>query len=220
MAEPDWRALYAQLMDAVGTSGGQYEGAPYSSKDPQRPRMMEGQVDPDVGWLDPVDLLAGTLGGGLQHALTPAYRRSVPSSMVRLYRGETTKPPAARPEWITQAPAYQEMRQAAGRWWTNEPGIADWYVRESLPDARLVWQDVPTAIARQSHLPQQATKVQQFSLDPQHEWFLPPAYAGKGRPMPTGPGAQRRRPQPAASLDRTIATLQALLARLQGGGTP
>lgn len=69
MAEPDWRALYAQLMDAIGTPGGRYEGAPYSSKDPQQPRMLEGQVDPDVGFLDPVDMLAGALAPGARTAV-------------------------------------------------------------------------------------------------------------------------------------------------------
>jgi hypothetical protein len=57
----DYEAMVQQLMDVLAAPGREYEGAPYVSKDPGTYRYREGQVEPDVGLLDPVDMLAGML---------------------------------------------------------------------------------------------------------------------------------------------------------------
>ena len=133
---------------------------------------------------DPISQIAMLLAPILSRSMTPAHVRSVPSGMQRLYRGETTLPPMTPPEWIAQDPVYQASQQASGRWWTDDPDVAQWYKNEASPAARTLWQDVPRDVAAQSHLPTQPPEVQRYSRDLQAEYFLPPEYVARGHVIP------------------------------------
>jgi hypothetical protein len=65
----DYGRLAQELLRTLEAPGREYEGAPYVSKDPGTSRYMEGQVEPDVGWLDPVDMLAGSLAAPARAAV-------------------------------------------------------------------------------------------------------------------------------------------------------
>lgn len=102
--------------------------------------------------------------------------------MKRLYRGESTLPTRQPAEWITQSQNYQETMQASGRWWTDDPAIAQWYVSDAGPTSRMLYIDVPENVAQAAHLPNQPADVQRFSRDTTKEYFLPEAYRGQGQP--------------------------------------
>lgn len=123
----------------------------------------------------------------------------VADGMTRLYRGETTQGPGVHPAWITESADYQASQQAAGRWWTDDPEVAAWYQNEAAPHGRVVYQDVPSAVADAAKLAQQTPDIQRYSLDRDREYFLPAEYKGRGTQMPEqyeiAPGDKRRAPQ-------------------------
>lgn len=122
--------------------------------------------------------------------------------MVRLYRGEsvgTERGP--QPEWLRSQPAFQQMVEASGRWWTDRKELAEWYkahAEHNGLEGHVVYQDVPEVIAHQAQLVNQPAEIQRYtrSLEGdttlQREYFLPAEYRGQGQPVPETPGHLQR----------------------------
>jgi len=128
MAELDYDALtqaYMRLLEERGPGfrGIPYEGAAYTSRDPGSPRMREGQVDPDVGFLDPVDFIAGALAPGARTAVKALGR-------------QLTRPPGRVP---LGRPMLRSQRGSLGSW-ADDP--------DDLPFGGDAWDDYVESVGR------------------------------------------------------------------------
>ena len=116
-----------------------------------------------------------------------------PATM-RLYRVEL--PPGAEtkgaPEWVKGHGIYERSKEAMGRWFTDDPAEAQWYL-DDQPGAHVTALDVPSEEAEQyrvSNLPEQAggketaNNPRAFSRRPEKEFFLPPEVAARRLPTP------------------------------------
>lgn len=105
--------------------------------------------------------------------------------VVRLYRGETTKPSTELPAWMKGSKDVQGMAKASGRWFTDDKVEAQWYIDNEHPDGtgKLTYVDVPKSVAekyRVSNLKDEGTDApNQFSRRPDKEIFLPRELADK-----------------------------------------
>ena len=101
----DYERMVQQLMERLAAPGREYEGAPYSSKDPETYRYRSGEVTSDVGWLDPVDMLAGMLTAQGARLATRAVS-PVPGA-ASAPRAPLPAPPGRRRLPIVQAPDHR-----------------------------------------------------------------------------------------------------------------
>ena len=105
--------------------------------------------------------------------------------MVRLYRGqaEAGSGPGV-PDWVKESPKFKATQNATGRWWTQDPSIAQWYVKDAGETGHLTYIDVPAEVAESARVRNNPEAVK-FSIDPDSELFLPEQYAGKGKKAET-----------------------------------
>jgi len=96
----------------------------------------------------------------------------------RLYRGEYAGEPKPLPEWLKQAQDERGITNARGRWFTDKPEIAKWYVHEAGDHGHMVYIDVTTHFAERSRVA--GSGVAKFSRDPDNEFFL----SGNIKPKP------------------------------------
>lgn len=94
------------------------------------------------------------------------------AGMVRLYRGEGVKGGSV-PSWIQEARKESGAEAAGGRWFTDDPEIAQWYVEDAGPGGRLVAVDVPREVADRFRVSGLSRDIARFSRDPEREFFLP-----------------------------------------------
>ncbi len=106
----------------------------------------------------------------------------VPKGKVRLYRGEFGGEKAALPEWVEQGRKNLGIENAEGRWFTHDPGIAQWYVNDAGPQGRLTYVDVPKDVAEAGRVDKNPA-ARQFSKDPKSEYFLPASFKGQAKPV-------------------------------------
>ena len=140
----------------------------------------------------------------------------VKKGMVRIYRGELSSdaPRKPLPEWIRDSAKYKDSKAAEGRWATEKPEIAQWYVNDAGEHGRLTYQDVPQAVVEASRVKNDPV-ARRYSADPDNELFLPPTYAGQGKPI--GKKPQTDKPTGGAeSLADQAARLRAENAKLKG----
>lgn len=115
--------------------------------------------------------------------------------MVRLYRGQAAKGSGAGvPDWVKDEPKFKATQQATGRWWTEDPSIAQWYVNEAGESGHLTYLDVPAEVANASRLSKHP-EAARFSADPENEVFLPEEYAGKGAKVGTPAETAKETPE-------------------------
>ena len=107
----------------------------------------------------------------------------VADGMVRVFRGESTER-LDIPDWVKEGIEANGSMDAEGRWWTTNPEIADWYVKDAGDHGRMVYQDVPEEVVQSSKVSALPEVIQKFSLDPESELFLPKEFKGKGAPVP------------------------------------
>jgi hypothetical protein len=113
---------------------------------------------------------------------------------VRLYRVEATPEQIAGAEispWVKESPEFKQAMEAGGRWFTDDPAEADWYLKNEYPEGRVVAVDVPVDEAekfRVSNIPEKegGKNVEEnpraFSRRPEKEFFLPREMAGQAKP--------------------------------------
>jgi GNAT superfamily N-acetyltransferase len=104
-------------------------------------------------------------------------------NMVRLYRGEYGGERTQVPEWLEQARTEAGISEAEGRWFTDKPEIAKWYVRDAGPEGALRYLDVPVHAVGRWRVSENV-KAREFSADPENEYFLPNVFRGKADPVP------------------------------------
>jgi len=117
----------------------------------------------------------------------------VENETIRLYRAEYSPKQSTLPSWITQAQDYQGTAQASGRWFTDDPEEAMWYLHNQYPDGdgRIMFVDVPRMEAERYRVSNTAAKTdfnaadnpQRYSRRPDKEFFLPPEIAANKRPL-------------------------------------
>lgn len=115
----------------------------------------------------------GTIGDGEFFPPRPGY--------VRLFRGEGTSRDR-RPPWLQQSLEAAGVSDAMGRWFTDDPNIARWYSGDAGPLSRIVFVDVPAAVAESSKV-SNVPEAARFSRDPEREFFVPPEFAVQKRPL-------------------------------------
>ena len=102
--------------------------------------------------------------------------------MTRLYRGEPAKALSTRlPKWVNRSPEYSDIAQATGRWFTDVPEIADWYLREAGSTGRVSTVKVPRSQLEKYQV-QNIPEARRFSGDPEREFFLPSEIAETRKP--------------------------------------
>lgn len=135
--------------------------------------------------LDPVEmLLAMTTGPG--RSVGKALLPPVQKGFMRLFRGESHAAPKG-PSWVKEhlnLPEHAAQKNAAGRWFTHDPEIASWYVKDAGTSGKLMYVDVPVEVAEAARVTKQAADVAKYSLDPVNEFFLPAEFAAKKIPVP------------------------------------
>lgn len=94
----------------------------------------------------------------------------VESGMTRLYRATGTGPGV--PDWVKQGAKETGQSEAYGRWFTKDVGDLQWYIKDSGPNAKISYVDVPTkdVEAYQAGKHPNATR---FSRNPSTEYFVP-----------------------------------------------
>jgi hypothetical protein len=97
---------------------------------------------------------------------------------MKLYRGQLDRCSLRLPSWIRN----QLPLEVIGRWFTDDVKIAQWYIEEAAPNGVLIVVDVPDEVAEASWLPNQPKKIQLYSKDINHEFFLPREWAERARP--------------------------------------
>ncbi len=100
---------------------------------------------------------------------------------VTLYRGEAV-PTRTRnlPEWVKNDPKFQQIQQdAAGRWFTHDPKIAQWYV-DNAGGGRITKVEVPEAVANATKVEGNAA-LERWSANPRSEFFLPRKYSARAQ---------------------------------------
>lgn len=110
------------------------------------------------------------------------------AGVVRLYRGESVSTGrTAIPDWIQLEQDRLGITSARSRWFTDDPQIARWYLREAGFDdpakGRISFIDVPAAEVenyRATNFPE----ARRFSRDPEREFFVPKGLADQRQPMP------------------------------------
>lgn len=98
-----------------------------------------------------------------------------------LYRGEYTGPSRNSPSWVREINRQSGQSAAAGRWWTPDINVADWYAKDAGRHGRIVYINVPNSFLEQYKVSNSNPIVRQFSRDPEKELFLPASYVGKGK---------------------------------------
>jgi hypothetical protein len=107
----------------------------------------------------------------------------VERGQVRLYRGEYGGEPAQFPDWLEQARVERGITDAQGRWFTDKPEIAKWYVHNAGEHGRMLYLDAPKGVAERGRVAG-IPSARKFSADPDNEFFLPTVFRGKARPIP------------------------------------
>lgn len=115
----------------------------------------------------------------------------VENATVRLYRIENPdrkpKPPG---HWLWNNPTYAASVNSWGRWFTDDPKTLEYYLQD-IPNAHVVYVDVPAAEAEQYRVSNMKTKPGQgaldnpvaYSLDPHTEFYLPKEIAMRKQPL-------------------------------------
>lgn len=114
---------------------------------------------------------------------SPTATGAAASGTTRLYRIEPTKGDAPIPTWMESQPEYQAAKQAGGRWFTDDPEEARWYLENEHPGGRIVTLDVPTADVEQYRVskikPTGTDNPMAHSRRPEKEFFLPKEIASR-----------------------------------------
>lgn len=123
----------------------------------------------------------------LRNALREAQGSTPPEGSIRLYRGEQLPSGKQLPEWIRQGLADSGATDASGRWYTDDPKIAEWYLREAEQGGKgqLKYVDVPRDVYEASSMKNQP-EAARFSADQAKEFFVPREYADRAQPLPGG----------------------------------
>lgn len=137
------------------------------------------------------------------------YAVDPPAGHTRLYRGER-KPGTGKklPEHILEAmrddPNYQRTLESQGRWFTDDPQEAQWYVDDVGNDeGHMTYLDLPTHQAepfRVSNMPDapqgklSPNSPTAFSRRPTKEFFLPREIASTKQPLVAAPKAAGAQP--------------------------
>lgn len=156
------------------------ENAPTANTPAERPmgRRLEDMLP--EGYLDDPatqDWLARLARGEVEE------RRAPGSEHVTLYRGQS-RPGSGPgvPEWVRQDPRFQAVqRDVSGRWFTDDPSIAEWYAREA-GNGEVVEVSVPRKVADQFQVRKQPDAAR-FSRDLDREYFLPRDIADTAQPQ-------------------------------------
>ena len=161
-------------------------GAPAAEVPPETPPETTGRAPAEVPTLRP-DIQQQL------EALPPT-----PAGMVRVYRGEGTGEKAL-PAWVDEARKALDLKDVEGRWFTQAPAIAQWYV-DDAGTGRMTWVAVPQAVA-DAHRVSRIGKpeVQRYSRDPENEFFLPKEWADKRKPIEGVATTSAPSPAPAAA---------------------
>jgi len=146
------------------------------------------------GWVPPQ-------AQGGQGVVKPATTTAAPAApgTVRLYRVEATPEQSANAKispWAKESPEFKRTMESSGRWFTDDPAEADWYLKNEYPEGRVVAVDVPVDEAekfRVSNIPEKEggknieENPRAFSRRPEKEFFLPREMAGQAKPttLPT-----------------------------------
>ena len=145
-------------------------------------------------------------GGGTQETFAEWLKKrqdEPPEGYVRLWRvgplpGEAQRDPTI-PDWVQGSPEFQGTLDASGRWFTSDPAIADWYMREH-PSGAKSYIDVPADEAesyRVANLPPEHP-ARSWSANPTNEFFLPREVAQSAQ-RPTEEPAPIGTPAPGAT---------------------
>jgi len=136
---------------------------------------MLGGDDPDrlIKAMNFTDVFPRELGGELYSAVAnpPA------PGMTRLYRGEVdpeyvkTLPPIA--SWISESDQYKAQQALAGRWFVEDPELADWYVKEAGDHGIKTYVDVPTSELEKYRVSNQDKSLGLRSKDARNEFLIP-----------------------------------------------
>jgi hypothetical protein len=105
----------------------------------------------------------------------------VPAGHVRLYRGEYGGAKATHPEWVQQGMEESGAAAARGRWFTQDPEIAQWYVNEAGGQGRVTTVDLPIDEAAKWKV-EGNPAIARYSRDPANEYFLPSELAAQAAP--------------------------------------
>jgi len=158
----------------------------------------------------------GAAAQGGQGVVKPATTTAAPAApgTVRLYRVEATPEQIANAKispWAKESPEFKQAMEAGGRWFTDDPAEADWYLKNEYPEGRVVAVDVPVDEAekfRVSNIPEKegGKNVEEnpraFSRRPEKEFFLPREMAGQAKPT-TLPTAAPAAPTVAPTVTKT-----------------
>jgi hypothetical protein len=98
----------------------------------------------------------------------------VAEGMSRLFRGENPGfMKKAHPSWMQGHEDFDKATEAFGRWFTHDPAIANWYVKDAGKTGMMSYLDLPADKAKQFHLSNMPKEVRNWSTDPDNEFFLP-----------------------------------------------
>lgn len=127
-------------------------------------------------------------------SVTPVKDYNLPDTMlpkegmVRLYRGMAEAeaiPLNTLPGWMRQQQNMRGVEEARGRWFTQDPVLAERYVQEAAAGGQyqgvLAYVDVPEKVAQASLAANMPEDIRSFSQDPGSEYFLPRKWAKKAR---------------------------------------
>ena len=118
----------------------------------------------------------------------------VKKEIIRLYRAEAkpeVKEGIPAPDWVKQSEEFQRMKQAGGRWFTNDLREAEWYIEHEYPNGKIVFIDLPITIAERYKVSQLkkeggrtiAENPFAFSNRPEKEYFLPREIANQKKTL-------------------------------------
>ena len=119
----------------------------------------------------------------LSFPLAMGMRLSPGSAGVKLYRGEGRDPfKSPPPEWLSQL-LPEATKKAQGRWFAQDPKIAQWYAKDAGPSGQMKFVIIPPAVRNASQVSSfpGSHPAQYYSLDPKHEFFLPPEWAKRAQ---------------------------------------
>lgn len=116
----------------------------------------------------------------------------VKTGFVRLYRGEALPSGKKLPDWVTRGLEESGAKDAAKRWYTDDPKIAEWYLGDATAaggKGHLKYVDVPPDVFEASGVAKNPA-ARKFSADPDREFFLPREWADRARPVEVARGVQ------------------------------
>ena len=136
------------------------------------------------------DAPAGGPASGSPPQPTEAPLAVGPGQATRLYRAEG-KVQGDVPGWVKEQLAGTSQEAASGRWFTQDPKIAQEYLNNYMDPEKghITSVDVPNDQLEQHRVSNQPDEVKRFSRDPENEFFLPKELAEQRKPVGEGEGA-------------------------------